>query len=203
MVHPSPSRPLLRCLRRPVPLPPRAAAAADAPPPPPSPSPPLSLPSDPASFVQASADHLFTHGDFAAIDRNVRINLERIQHAFAAARVGPHHFGGSTGYGHEDMGKEVLEEVFAHIVGAEAALVRTHFQSGTHAIACALYAVCRPGTELVALAGRPYDTMEEVVGIRGTPGHGSLKEFGVSYREVRTLAQPRPLCPSPIPRRGI
>ncbi|CAI5529900.1 unnamed protein product, partial [Closterium sp. Naga37s-1] len=95
------------------------------------------------------------------------------------------HFSGTTGYGHGDAGgREALDSAFAQIVGAEAACVRAQFFSGTHAIAAALYAVLRPGDELLSVAGAPYDTMEEVIGLRGTPGHGSLKEFGVSYRQI-------------------
>ncbi|KAI8477427.1 MAG: putative methionine gamma-lyase [Monoraphidium minutum] len=121
---------------------------------------------------------------FASIDRRVARNLRRAQEAFRAARVGPHHFQGSTGYGHGDLGREALDHVFAEIMGAEAGLVRIQFMSGTHAIAAALYAVLRPGDEMLAVAGKPYDTLEEVIGLRGTPGHGSLAEWGVSYREL-------------------
>lgn len=73
-------------------------------------------------------------------------------------------------------------------MGAEAALVRVQFMSGTHAIASALYACLRPGDEMLAVAGKPYDTMEEVIGQRGTPGHGSLMEWGVTYRELPLTA---------------
>ena len=76
-------------------------------------------------------------------------------------------------------------QIMAEIMGAEAALMRAQFVSGTHVIATALFAVLRPGDELLAVAGKPYDTLEEVIGLRGTPGHGSLKEWGVSYRELR------------------
>jgi len=91
---------------------------------------------------------------FAAIDRRIAANLRRVQEAFKRQRVGPHHFQGSTGYGHGDMGREALDNVFAEIMGAEAALVRVQFMSGTHAIAAALYAVLRPGDEMLAVAGK-------------------------------------------------
>ena len=88
-------------------------------------------------------------------------------------------------YGHDDAGgREALDSVFAHIVGAEAAIVRPQFFSGTHAIACALFALLWPGHELLAVAGPPYDTLEEVIGIRDSANVGSLKDFGVTYREV-------------------
>ena len=92
---------------------------------------------------------------------------------------------GSTGYGHEDEGRLALDSLFASLVGAPAALVRPQFFSGTHTIACALYGTLRPGDELLALAGHPYDTLEEVIGLRGRPGDGSLAELGVTYREIQ------------------
>lgn len=122
--------------------------------------------------------------EFAAIDMLVHSNIARVQNAFHAARVGPHHFSGSTGYGHGDLGREALDDVMAGIMGAESAAVRIQYVSGTHAIASALYGCLRPGDELLAVAGSPYDTLEEVIGIRGTLGSGSLAEFGVSYRKL-------------------
>eukprot|EP00884_Botryococcus_braunii_P008709 jgi/Botrbrau1/1783/Bobra.0217s0038.1 len=121
---------------------------------------------------------------FAEIDRLVAHNLVRVQRAFRSARVGPHHFAGSTGYGHGDLGRAALDEIMASVMGGNAALVRSQFVSGTHAISTALFAILRPGDEMVSVAGSPYDTLEEVIGIRGTPGHGSLREWGVKYREV-------------------
>ncbi|GAB4815805.1 hypothetical protein N2152v2_002851 [Parachlorella kessleri] len=128
---------------------------------------------------------------FADIDRLVHHNLKRVQQAFRRARIGPHHFAGSTGYGHGDLGRTALDEVtnemllvVAEIMGAEAAAVRVQFMSGTHAISAALFGCLRPGDELLAVAGSPYDTLEEVIGLRGTPGIGSLMDFGVSYRKL-------------------
>ena len=103
---------------------------------------------------------------------------QRSPHAHAQP---PH--AGSSGYGHEDEGRLALDALFAELVGAEAALVRPQFFSGTHTIACALYGALRPGDELLALAGHPYDTLEEVIGLRGRQGDGSLRELGVTYRE--------------------
>ncbi len=120
---------------------------------------------------------------FSKIDAQVKANLQRILAAFREHRVGSHHFAGVTGYGHDDLGRQVLDQVFAQVMGAEAAAVRVQFVSGTHAIACALFGVLRPGDELVAVAGAPYDTLEEVIGLRGQ-GQGSLAEFGVRYRQV-------------------
>jgi cystathionine beta-lyase family protein involved in aluminum resistance len=113
----------------------------------------------------------------------VRPRLVRVLDAFAAERVGVQHFGSVSGYGHGDQGRDVLDRVFARVLQAEAAAVRLQFVSGTHAIAAALYGVLRPGDRLLALTGRPYDTLEEVIGIRGS-GQGSLAEFGVRYDEL-------------------
>ncbi len=120
---------------------------------------------------------------FSGIDAQVKKNLTRVLNAYRNHRVGVHHFAGVTGYGHDDLGRQVLDRVFAEIVEAEAAAVRVQFVSGTHAIASALFGVLRPGDEMLAIAGAPYDTLEEVIGLRGT-GQGSLKEFGIDYRQL-------------------
>ncbi len=120
---------------------------------------------------------------FSGIDARVKQNLKRVLKAFAHHNVGVRHFAGVSGYGHHDLGRETLDRVFAEVVGAEAAAVRVQFVSGTHAIATALYGVLRPGDELLAATGRPYDTLEEVIGLR-EEGQGSLMEWGVGYREV-------------------
>ncbi|WOB43298.1 methionine gamma-lyase family protein [Thermoleptolyngbya oregonensis NK1-22] len=120
---------------------------------------------------------------FARIDAQVKANLRRVLEAFRHHGVGVHHFASVSGYGHGDLGRQVLDRVFAQVMGAEAAAVRVQFVSGTHAIASALFGVLRPGDELLAVAGAPYDTLEEVIGLRGE-GQGSLKDFGVSYRQL-------------------
>ncbi|MFS7984505.1 putative methionine gamma-lyase [Helianthus anomalus] len=133
--------------------------------------------------VESAVDTLYP--EFRAIDNLVARNTSRVLKAFQNARVGSHHFGGCTGYGHEEAGgREALDQAFAEIFGAESAIVRSQFFSGTHAITCALFAFLRPGDELLAVAGAPYDTLEEVIGIRDSNGLGSLKDFGISYREV-------------------
>jgi len=103
--------------------------------------------------------------------------------AFASERLGTQHFASVSGYGHGDQGREVLDRVFARVLQAEAAAVRLQFVSGTHAIAAALFGVLRPGDRLLAITGRPYDTLEEVIGIRGS-GQGSLADFGIAYDEL-------------------
>ena len=116
----------------------------------------------------------------------VSVRLEKVLNAFAAERVGTQHFASVSGYGHGDQGREVLDRVFARVLGAEAAAVRLQFVSGTHAIAAALFGVLRPGERMLSITGRPYDTLEEVIGLRGE-GQGSLRDFGVQYEELSLL----------------
>jgi len=110
-------------------------------------------------------------------------NQEKVLKAFMDNRVCEEHFATVSGYGHDDMGREVIDRVFAQALGAESAIVRNHFVSGTHALACALFGNLRSGDKLVAVAGAPYDTMEEVIGLRGNE-RASLKGHGVLYEEV-------------------
>lgn len=120
---------------------------------------------------------------FSKIDTKVKQNLEKVLNSFRHYRVGVHHFAGVTGYGHDDLGRETLDRVFAQVMGAEAAAVRVQFVSGTHAIACALFGVLRPGDEMLAVVGSPYDTLEEVIGLRGSK-QGSLFDLGIDYRQL-------------------
>jgi cystathionine beta-lyase family protein involved in aluminum resistance len=120
---------------------------------------------------------------FGKIDATVKQNLKKILDAFRQHRLGVHHFAGVSGYGHDDLGRQTLDQVFAQVMGAEAAAVRVQFVSGTHAIACCLFGVLRPGDEMLAVVGAPYDTLEEVIGLRGSH-QGSLRDFGIDYREL-------------------
>ncbi|MBE9040049.1 aminotransferase class I/II-fold pyridoxal phosphate-dependent enzyme [Oscillatoriales cyanobacterium LEGE 11467] len=120
---------------------------------------------------------------FWEIDDRIKVRLDRVLGAFAEHRVGVQHFASVSGYGHDDLGRQTLDRVFAQALGAQAAIVRVQLVSGTHAIACALYGVLRPGDEMLAVAGAPYDTLEEVIGLRGQ-GQGSLSEFGIHYRQL-------------------
>lgn len=124
---------------------------------------------------------------FEEIDINVKQNLKKVLTAFRNYRVGVHHFAGVSGYGHDDLGRQTLDQVFAEVMGAEAAAVRVQLVSGTHAIACCLFGVLRPGDEMVSVVGAPYDTLEEVIGVRGQ-GQGSLQEFGIDYRQLELTA---------------
>lgn len=125
---------------------------------------------------------------FLDIDTQIKTNVTRVLAAFRKYRVGVHHFASVSGYGHDDLGRQVLDQVFAEIMGAEAAAVRVQFVSGTHAIAACLFGILRPGDELLAVAGAPYDTLEEVIGLRGD-GQGSLREFGIDYRQLELTAE--------------
>ena len=126
-------------------------------------------------------------GCFARADEIAFLNQAKVMKAFADNRISEAHFTPTSGYGYDDIGREAIDRVYAQVFGCEDALVRHNIISGTHAISTALYGVLRPGDTLVAATGKPYDTLEEVIGIRGTGGDGSLKDFGVNYREVALL----------------
>ncbi len=123
---------------------------------------------------------------FEAIDRMAELNQGKVLHAMQQARVDAACFAATTGYGYDDVGRERLEQVYAQIFGAEAALVRPQITCGTHALTVALSANLLPGDELLSPVGAPYDTLQEVIGIRPSPC--SLAEYGVSYRQVDLLA---------------
>ena len=122
---------------------------------------------------------------FAEIDKITECNQLKVLSAFQKHQVGEAHLLGTTGYGYNDLGRETLEKVYAEIFGTEAALVRAQITCGTHALALALSANLRPGDELISPVGKPYDTMEEIIGIR--PSVGSLAEYGVTYKQVELL----------------
>lgn len=121
-------------------------------------------------------------GRFEEIDRMAEYNQLKVIGAMQKCRVGQECFGSSTGYGYNDYGRDVLEEVYAECFHGEAALVRAQITCGTHALALALMSNLRPGEELLSPVGKPYDSLEEIIGIR--PGCGSLAEYGITYRQV-------------------
>ncbi len=125
---------------------------------------------------------------FEALDAIAEYNQLRVLKAFKKNRISDVHFGWNTGYGYDDAGREAVEKVYADIFGTEKALVRTQIVNGTHALAITLQGILRPGDELVYATGGPYDTLEEVIGVRGE-GMGSLKEFGVTYKQVELTAE--------------
>ncbi|OMD76245.1 methionine gamma-lyase family protein [Paenibacillus odorifer] len=127
-------------------------------------------------------------GVVKALDRIVDKNQWKVIEAFQRHQVSDYHFAGSTGYAYNDRGREVLDLVYADVFGAESALVRPHFASGTHTISTALFGVLRPGDELLYITGRPYDTLHKVIGQAGD-GTGSLADFGITYREVALTSE--------------
>ena len=139
---------------------------------------------DPRIMELAKKAEQIAAAKFAEIDANAAYNGEKVLSAFIKNRVSEPCFYGSTGYGYGDIGRETLDKVYAQVLDAEDALVRHNFVSGTHALSVALFGVLRPGDKLLAVTGKPYDTLEEVIGISGTPGNGSLMDYGVEYAEV-------------------
>lgn len=123
-------------------------------------------------------------GAFSEIEKTAEYNGAKVLKAFSDNRVSEPCFYGSTGYGYGDIGRETIDKVFAQVLGAEDALVRFNFVSGTHALSTALFGILRTGDKLVSITGKPYDTLEEVIGISGTKGNGSLMDYGVQYDQV-------------------
>ncbi|MGP9041274.1 methionine gamma-lyase family protein [Cytobacillus kochii] len=121
------------------------------------------------------------------IEERIDENQFRVLRSFQKHRVSDSHFIPSTGYGYDDAGRDTLELIYADVFGGEAALVRPQIISGTHAISTALFGILRPGDDLLYITGKPYDTLEEIVGIRGK-GVGSLKEFRIGYDAVELQA---------------
>lgn len=125
------------------------------------------------------------------IEQITRYNQLKVLSAFIEGGVSESHFAASTGYGYGDRGRETLEKVFARIMGAQDALIRHNFVSGTHALTVALFGLLRPGDKMLVLTGRPYDTLIGVLGIDG-PSDGSLADFGIQYDEVPLDENGRP-----------
>ena len=123
---------------------------------------------------------------FSLIDSTAEYNQMKVLRALQRNRISAEHFSESTGYGYNDSGRDDLERVYADVFHTEDALVRPQITCGTHALALALAGNLRPGDELVSISGKPYDTLEEVIGIR--PSRGSLAEYGISYRQVELTA---------------
>ena len=121
---------------------------------------------------------------FAHIDEVSFENTQKVMDAFREHRVAMTMFDGTSGYGYDDRGRDVLDEIWAEVMGAEAALVRHQIVSGTHALCIGLFGILRPGDVMLSVAGKPYDTLEEVIGISGEAGNGSLKDFGIDYDVV-------------------
>lgn len=129
--------------------------------------------------------------EFQKIDSIKEYNQLKIIKAMQNNNLSDTHFHGTTGYGYDDKGRDGLDEIYKDVFKSEDALVRHQIVSGTHALALCLYGNLRPGDELLSVTGKPYDTLEEVIGIRGEGG-GSLKEFGITYSQVELLENGKP-----------
>lgn len=128
---------------------------------------------------------------FRDIDEVSFCNTQKILEIFAEHRVSTSHFDGTSGYGYDDKGRDALDKIWADVMGAEAAFVRHQIVNGTQALAIGLYGLLRPGDLLCSIAGKPYDTLEEVIGITGESGNGSLRDFGVQYKQIELIDSER------------
>lgn len=124
---------------------------------------------------------------FAEVDRIAFVNTTKVMKAFADNRVSEAMFASTTGYGYDDRGRDTLDKIYAEVFSAEAAFVRHNIVNGTQALTIGLFGLLRPGDTLLSVTGKPYDTLEKVIGIDGTTGDGSLADFGVSYKQVDML----------------
>ncbi len=132
-------------------------------------------------FVEAAQAEVAE--EFARVERVAEYNQAKVLAAFQKHEIAARHFSGTTGYGYDDIGRDTLDRVFASTFGAEDALVRPQFASGTHALSAMLFGVLMPGDELLSATGKPYDTLEETIGISGN-APGSLRRYGISYAQT-------------------
>ena len=129
---------------------------------------------------------------FTEIGERSAALTERVLSAFRKHRVSETMLGSTNGYGYDDAGRDTLDRIYADVFGAEAAIVRHSIASGTHALTIGLFALLRPGDVMLSITGKPYDTLDEVIGISGEAGRGSLSDFGVSYEQVSLLPDGSP-----------
>lgn len=139
--------------------------------------------SDTILDLAEKAEHDYA-SQFERIESIAELNTLKVMKAFSDNKISEAHFASTSGYGYDDLGRDTLDKVYAQIFGAEDALVRFSFVNGTHALSTMLFGVLRPGDMLVSITGKPYDTLEEVIGIAGNPGDGSLRDFGISYEQI-------------------
>lgn len=123
-------------------------------------------------------------GQFEMYDEIREFNQAKVLNALQEERISESHFTNSSGYGYGDIGRDALDKVYAKIFNCEAALVRPHFVNGTHAIGAALFGNLRTGDTMLSICGKPYDTLHNIIGISGKENIGSLREYGVNYRQV-------------------
>lgn len=129
---------------------------------------------------------------FTEIDRISLNNTEKVLQAFWDNKISDAMLSGTTGYGYDDRGRDALDSIYAQSFGCEDALVRHNFVSGTHVLATALYAVLRPGDVMLSVTGLPYDTLLQTIGIEGADGNGSLKDYGIIYKQIDLLPNGKP-----------
>lgn len=122
---------------------------------------------------------------FEQIEENCERNSLKVLKAFQDNKISEVHFGSTTGYGYDDIGRDTIEKVFAQVLGAEDALVRSQFISGTHALTVALFAFLRPGDTMLSINGKPYDTLDEVIGI--VENKSSLKSYGINFEKIELI----------------
>ena len=120
--------------------------------------------------------------EFDKVDRLCEYNSLKVLNAFNKYKVSETDLNGTTGYGYDDAGRDKIESIFSYVLGGEDSLVRSQIISGTHAISTALFGILRPNDTLVSISGKPYDTLEEVIGIKDNPS--SLKSFGIHYKQI-------------------
>ena len=149
----------------------------------------------PQVYEMAARAEQRIHPRFAQIDAVAEENTRRVMEAFQDNRVSDSCFAGTTGYGYDDLGREVLDKIYAQLFGTEAALVRINFVNGTHALTTAMFATVKPGDTILSVTGTPYDTLRNAIGISGD-GFGSLKFYGVNYAEVALTAEGKPDFPA-------
>lgn len=128
---------------------------------------------------------------FLRVDRVAQANAEKVLDAFQTHRVAESYFAGTTGYGYDDLGRDKLEEIYAHVFHTEDALVRLQFVNGTHAITCALFGALKPGEKLLYVTGAPYDTIQSAIGIVGD-APGSLRSYGIGFGQVDLTQEGKP-----------
>ena len=136
----------------------------------------------PEAFEMAAEAERMIAPVFARIDAVSEKNTLKVMNAFQNNKVAEACFAGTTGYGYDDLGRDTLDRIYAEVFGTEAALVRTGFVNGTHAITAALFALAGPGDTILGITGQPYDTLRKAIGISGDE-FGSLKFYGVNFRE--------------------
>ena len=138
-----------------------------------------------SSLLKESEYHI--KNQFKKIDEISRYNQFKVLSAFQNYHVSETMLHGTTGYGYDDIGRDTLEKIYAQVFSTEDAIVRHNIVSGTQAISTVLFGLLRPGDTLYSVSGTPYDTLVDVIGINGFSGDGSLKDFGINYKETDLL----------------